>query len=124
MRVSTGRDYESFRALWLTVDEPFARQQFERGWKSLRSLQIDILQKIRDPLDQSIFYGVYAVVEIDPNEVPEGEPSRRRVVLELRKEAENWRLANASDKVRAAVLELYRRAHPDDPQTKPPSPPP
>ncbi len=120
LRVSTGRDYDAFRLLWVTVDEPFAREQFERGWKSLKALRVEVLQKIRDPLDpQTFLYGLYAIAELDPSDLPTGQEASRRVVLEIRKEQDQWRLANARDEVRRAVIELYQQAHP-----APDSPPP
>lgn len=118
LRVSTGRDYDAFRLLWITADEPFAREQFERGWKSLKALRVEVLQKIRDPQvrdpqdPQSILYGLYAIAELDPADLPAGQEASRRVVLEIRKEQDRWRLANARDEVRRAVIELYQQAHP------------
>ncbi|MCC7293543.1 MAG: hypothetical protein IT449_15905 [Phycisphaerales bacterium] len=112
LRVSTGRDYDAFRLLWVTVDEPFAREQFERGWKSLKALRVEVLQKIRDPVDDSILYGLYAIAELDPSDLPTGQEASRRVVLEIRKEQDRWRLANARDEIRRAVIELYQQAHP------------
>ncbi|MCG3129785.1 MAG: hypothetical protein FLDDKLPJ_00520 [Phycisphaerae bacterium] len=114
MQVTTGGDYDVFRTLWVAVDEPFARDQFDRGWQSLVRLRVEVLQKIRDPVDQAIIYGLYAVAELDPEALPAGEEPQRRVVLELRREAEGWKFANARDDVRRAVIELHRRANPEE----------
>lgn len=111
---AAGHDYEAFRGTWMTMDEPYAREQFERGWKSLRAIRVGLVQKIRDPSDQSIGYAVYAVAELDPSELPPDQPSRRRVVLEVRKELDQWRLAHPRDAVRAAILARYKELHPQE----------
>lgn len=122
MLVTTRGDYDAFRTLWVAVDEPFARDQFDRGWQSLIRLRIEVLQKIRDPVDQGIIYGLYAVAELDPEALPAGEEPQRRVVLELRREAEGWKFANAREDVRKAVIELHRRASSEEEVAAKPAP--
>lgn len=116
---ATGKDYEAFRSVWMTMDEPYAREQFERGWRSLRKIQVGLVQKIRDPDDQSIGYAVYVMAELDPNELPPDQSSQRRVVLEVRKESGQWRLAHPRDAVRAAILVRYRELHPEEAENAP-----
>lgn len=122
MQVTTGGDYDVFRTLWVAVDEPFARDQFDRGWQSLIRLRVEVLQKIRDPVDQAVIYGLYAVAELDPEALPAGEEPQRRVVLELRREAEGWKFANAREEVRKAVIELHRRASSEEEVAATPAP--
>jgi len=104
--VTASRDYEEFRLLWAASDEPFARDQFERGWRSVRKISVDLLQKIRDPKDDAVFYALYARAELDPDEIPPDQEPERDIVLVIRPENDEWRLAHAPERVRDAVKSL------------------
>ena len=108
LETAANSDYAKFRLLWTAASDPVERGQFEKGWGSLRKLRVEVLQKIRDPADQSIFYGMYVTAELDPEQIPDSERTERRMVLELRRENGQWRLANAGADVRDAMLELYK----------------
>ncbi len=104
--VTAGQDYEEFRLLWAADDEPFARDQFERGWQSLKRISVDLIQKMRDPRDNVVFYALYARAELDPQEIPPDEEAKRDIVLVIRRENDQWRLAHAPERVRDVVKDL------------------
>jgi len=108
LRVTTGRDYEEFRLLWSATDEPFARKQFDAGWDSgVRRIVIDVLQKMRDPRSDEVFYGMHAHAVLEPGRFNvSADEAERDVVLVVRRENGQWRLAHAPDEVRRVVREI------------------
>ena len=93
-------EYERFRALWGATEEPFTREQFERGWQTARRIEVHAIQPMRQPKDGSILYYVHASVELSPQV---REP-KREVVLLIVKQSGRWRLAQAPDNLRKHVL--------------------
>lgn len=93
-------DYDRFRALWGASEEPFTREQFERGWQTARRIEIHDIQPMRHPKDGSILYYVHAGVEL----APQIREPKREVVLLIVKRGGHWRLAKAPETVRKRVL--------------------
>lgn len=93
-------DYERFRALWSATEEPLSREQFERGWRTARRIEVHALQPLRHPKDGSILYYIHASVEL----APQVREPKREVVLLIVKRDGRWRLARAPDSVRKRVL--------------------
>ena len=94
-----GGDYEKFRLLWSVREQPFSRQDFERGWKSLKHVQVVALQRMKTREGQPL-YSLHARVELDPS-MPEPE---REVVMLIVQENAQWRLARAPAHHRNKVL--------------------
>ncbi|UCG17181.1 MAG: hypothetical protein JSV19_03955 [Phycisphaerales bacterium] len=88
-------DYDAFRMLWSVREDPFPRDAFERGWRSVRRVRILGVQKFRRKVEDDIVYGVHARIELDES-VP--DPQRERVLLIVR-EAGEWRLARATERL-------------------------
>lgn len=88
-------DYNAFRLLWTAREDPFPRDAFERGWRSVQRVRILGVQKFRRKVEGDIVYGVHARIELDES-VP--EPQRERVLL-IVQEADEWRLARATDRL-------------------------
>ncbi len=109
LRVTTARDYEEFRLLWSATDEPFARRQFDAGWDSgVRKIVIDVLQKMRDPRTNEIFYGMQAQAVLERDRLERrNEKAERQIVLVIRRENGQWRLSHAPDEVRRVVREIH-----------------
>ncbi len=100
-------DYERFRLLWATREEPLARKEYEQGWQAVREIRIQLLREIvleakKGEAGEQAFV-VAADVLLDPQH-PAGqkEPSRRVMLLAVR-EKDEWRLATAPGPVRAWV---------------------
>ena len=93
-------DYDRFRALWGATEEPFTREQFERGWQTARRIEVHALQPMRHPKDGGILYCIHASVEL----APQVREPNRDVVLLIVKRGGQWRLARAPDSVRKRVL--------------------
>lgn len=106
LTVTAEGDYEEFRLLWAAADEPFARDQYLSGWRSVLEIRVELLQKMRDGPGGEVFYAVYARAELDPREVPAEAELRREVVLLVRREDEAWKLAHAPPPVREEVQRL------------------
>ncbi len=83
------KDYEAFRLLWSARDEPMTEEEFKRGWQANPKVTVKAIQKMRSS-EGEIVYGIRALVELDPNKVPEPQ---RDVVLLFVKEQGKWRLA-------------------------------
>lgn len=106
MRIATSDDYDAFRLLWASDEEPFDRGQFEKGWKSVRTLQIGVLQKMRLGPDGEAFYAVFAEAYLDAEKLPQGVEPYRSMVLIIKKEHDQWRLGHSTPIVKKAVSEL------------------
>ena len=100
IEICASADYERFRALWGATEEPFTREQFERGWQTARRIEVHALQPMRHPKDGSILYYIHASVEL----APQMREPKREVVLLIVKRDGRWRLARAPDSVRKRVL--------------------
>lgn len=86
-------DYNAFRLLWSARQDPFPRDAFERGWRSVQRVRILGVQKFRRKVEDDIVYGVHARIELD-----ESVPDRHRErVLLIVQEAGQWRLARATE---------------------------
>jgi len=92
-------DYEKFRLLWAVREDPFPRQEFERGRKALEKVRIADLQKMKTPKGEYLYY-IHARIELDESL---HEPARDVVML-IVKEDDRWRLARAPDYLRKKVL--------------------
>ena len=92
-------DYEEFRLLWSVREDPFPRQEFERGWKALEKVRVLAVQKRKTLEGQDLYY-IHTRVELDDS-VP--EPARDVVLLIVR-ENDRWRLAKAPAHLRKKVL--------------------
>jgi hypothetical protein len=97
--VCAGGDYEQFRLLWSVREDPYPRQEFERGWKALRKVRVLSLEKMKTREGQYL-YALHAQVELDPA-MP--EPTRQ-VVLLIVQENDRWRLAKAPAHLRQKTL--------------------
>lgn len=89
MSVCTRGDYEQFRALWRADHEPFAREQFDKGFQFARGIEVHKIQPMRKPDDRSLVYYVHASVTLAPGT----KESVRPIVLLLVQDAGTWRLA-------------------------------
>ena len=89
-------DYEAFRLLWSAKEEPLTEQEFRRGWRAVREVDIQQVRKLQTP-EGEIVYAVRGLVRLDPAEVPE---PNRDIVLLLVKENDQWRIARAPGSVR------------------------
>jgi hypothetical protein len=93
-------DYQKFRLLWSTREEPLPRGEYDQGWQAVQEIRIRALQEVilaADPErgrkeDQTV-YGLAADVSLDPaHRAGKKEPSRE-VVLMVVSEQGSWRLA-------------------------------
>jgi hypothetical protein len=105
IRVCASEDYDAFRLLWSALEEPIGKQQFQAGFRATRRVTILDLAKRRLP-DGELVYLVYCLVELDPREVP--EPTRD-IVLLLRKEQGDWRIATPPQKEARALKARFER---------------
>ena len=126
-------DYERFRLLWATREEPLARKDYEQGWQAVKEIRIQLLREIlleakKGDAGERAFV-VAADVSLDPDH-PAGqrEPSRRVMLLAVR-EKDEWRLATAPRPVRVWVESQLSREENDElgalhkPVTSVPTPP-
>jgi len=98
-------NYEAFRLLWSALEEPIGQQEFERGFAATQKVTILDVMKRRTP-DDEIVYLVHCLVELDPKQVP--QPTRD-IVLLLRKETCEWRVATPPRKEVRALKAKYAR---------------
>ncbi|MCK4657910.1 MAG: hypothetical protein KAV82_00170 [Phycisphaerae bacterium] len=92
-------DYEKFRLLWTVREDPFPRQEFQRGWNALQKLRVLALQKMKTSKGQYL-YSLHVRAEFDDT-VPEPQ---KELVLLIVKEDDQWRLANAPAHHRKKIL--------------------
>jgi hypothetical protein len=102
-------DYQDFRLLWSTQVDPMPRYEFETYWGYVDRLRVIAL--VRDPRPEQERYAVLVEVTCDPRELPpEHELSRqpvRLIALLILPEGDEWRLAPASERLRAWLVEKY-----------------
>jgi len=103
--ICVAEDYDAFRLLWSALEEPLREQEFRKGFKAARKVSILDLVKRRTPEGEGV-YLVHCLVELDPDEVPEPQ---RNIVLLLRKENNQWRVAKPPAKEVRALKEKYAR---------------
>lgn len=92
-------DYEEFRLLWAVREDPFPRQEFERGRNALETIRIADLRKMKTLQGEYLYY-IHARIELDDS-VP--KPARD-VVLLIVQEDDRWRLARAPEHLRQKIL--------------------
>ncbi len=81
-------DYQAFRKLWTSQDDPFPQEQFFKAWQFLRRVEIVELRSARHPQTGEILYVGKAHVLLDPT-LKEAE---RDVTMLFVKEQDGWRL--------------------------------
>ncbi|MCP4245916.1 MAG: hypothetical protein GY778_02600 [bacterium] len=94
-------DYDAFRLLWSSRDDPFPRDQFHRAWQSVQRVRIVSLRPVRAAESGQLFYTVRAQVDLDP---AVREP-RRDVAIILTSEDGHWRLTAPPDRVPDALFD-------------------
>ncbi len=106
-------EYEAFRLLWSTREDPLTRADFETGWQAVQEIRIRALEHVLLAADNSAdaaaekrpAYAVFAEVQLDPN-LPAGQREpHREVVLMVVREREEWRLGHAPKSVRTWLKE-------------------
>lgn len=113
-------DYEGFRLLWSARQAPLRREEFEQGWRAVRTIRVRAIEKVlisddkagsrtadaaRDgegapPGEEDISYVLLAEAEFDPNHPVGQRESRRDFVLLVTREEGQWRLGRAPPQVR------------------------
>lgn len=121
MEVCASGDYEQFRLLWRSQDDPLPNDEYDQGWQAVQRIQIRALRKVflaNEPDPQNpkgaAAYAVLADVSLDAtHQAGQNEPLRQ-VVLLVVKEKGNWRLANATKEVKRWIRD--RAESPAEPQ--------
>ncbi|MCB9850901.1 MAG: hypothetical protein H6817_09385 [Phycisphaerales bacterium] len=119
IKVSMAEDYESFRLLWSALEQPLGEQEFRLGFRAARKITILDVEK-RRTRDDEIVYLVHCLIELDPNRIPETRRDvkpQRDVVLLLRKEGEQWRIATPPRREARALKAQFAKRHNTDADT-------
>ena len=110
MTTCASGDYAAFRLLWSVLQEPLPRDEYKKGWQAVQEIRIRALKEIalapgsqEDPGESKTAYVVVADVALDPSHPAARSQPQRQAVLMIVKEREEWRLAQATKRVRAWV---------------------
>lgn len=103
-------DYDRFRLLWSTQEEPLPRGDYEQGWQAVQTITLRALRKVMLAADSKqggdqyrTVYVLLADVALDPTQrAGEREPNRE-VVLMMVQEQGAWRLAHPPKAMRAWI---------------------
>lgn len=109
IRICQAQNYDDFRLLWSALEEPLGEQEFRKGFAAMRKVTILDLLKRRTK-EGEIVYLVHCLLQFEPAAVPDPE---RDVVLLLRQESGQWRVATPPEKeARALKARLAARRQP------------
>lgn len=120
MTVCGSGDYEAFRLLWATNEEPLARGDYEQGWQAVEEIRIQAVEKVqylptgdaKGAVDPVTGYLIAADVRLDPLQPTGKRGAGRDVVLLMVHEGDTWRLAAAPQLMRNWIqAELLKRGN-------------
>lgn len=107
MNTCAAGNYDDFRLLWSTREDPLPRHEYEQGWQAVQRIRIRALEKVRVaskveglPDESNVLYAIYADVTLDPQHKAGQRVPHRRVVSLLVRENNAWKLAQAPKELR------------------------
>lgn len=107
MKTCANGNYDSFRLLWSAREELITKREYERGWRSVLSMDIRALEQVKlapDPergeTEPRTVYAILAHVAFDPAQTTDREETERNVVLVVAREHDAWRLRKAPRELR------------------------
>lgn len=114
MTVCGSGDYEAFRLLWATHEEPLARRDYEQGWQAVEEIRIQAVEKVqyvragdaKEAPHPISGYLIAADVRLDPLQPTGKRGAGREVVLLMVQEGDAWRLAAAPRLMRTWIQAL------------------
>lgn len=109
-------NYDEFRSLWSVKQEPMSRQEFEKGWRAVKQIQVLALEKAMietaagtpgQPADipPTVVYLAFAEVYLDPALAAGRKEPSREVALMLIREHDEWRIAQPTKIMREWIRE-------------------
>jgi hypothetical protein len=119
MTACASGDYAQFTSLWTSRQEAVTVREFDRGWRAIRVLRVEVerLQPFRTEIDGPLSYYLRASAEFDPS-VPKPE---RTVELIVQQEDGQWKLARAPKELRERIDEADRLAEDSTATMAPPA---
>ena len=110
MKDCASGDYDRFRRLWTTRQDPLSRDEYEQGWQAVQRITIRAVERVAltDQTDEGfspteLNYAILAEVVLDPTHPAGRREPNREAVMVIAWEQDAWRLARAPKAMRSWI---------------------